>query len=81
MSYDSKDDVFYVHAESLDHQISAPNEIYIIESGSAVAALGVKDGDGHMHVIRLRDPLMIGARIEQKFRIDFAEGQMSQGPL
>lgn len=61
--YDPKDDIVEIALENpdrmhLDHLIHAPREIYVDEGPSGLASM-VIDRDGVLHIVQLRDPLML----------------------
>jgi hypothetical protein len=57
LSYDSKDDIFAVIGEDLEHNISHPQQINIDGGLDAVRSLEVVDASGDHHIITLTDPL------------------------
>lgn len=59
LSYDSKDDVFAVIGEELEHNIFHPRQINVDEELDAVRSLEVVDEAGDHHIIRLADPLRL----------------------
>jgi hypothetical protein len=58
-SYDPKDDVFSVALSGLDHLIHRPRTLAVRWRGPAVESLAVTDGEGTLHVVRFREPLML----------------------
>lgn len=61
LTYDPKDDVFEVVTENIDHLIHHPKDIYIEEAGTALQSVEVIDADGHHQILRLREPMALGA--------------------
>jgi Family of unknown function (DUF5335) len=57
LSYDSKDDIFAVIGEDLEHNISHPQQINVDGELDAVRSLEVVDASGDHHIITLTDPL------------------------
>lgn len=61
LSYDSKDDVLYIHSDNIDHAIWHPREVVVTERGADLAAISVRGGDGSLHTARFREPLLLVA--------------------
>lgn len=59
VSYDPKDDMFYVFTDPLKRLIPHPQKIYVDEAGATLAALQVIDRDGNASILILKDPLML----------------------
>jgi hypothetical protein len=61
LTYDRKADTFYVYIEGsdLDHAIPHPREILVSMGAGGVDQVVIADTDGHHHIVRLRQPLMI----------------------
>ncbi len=59
LSYDSKDDVFAVISEELEHNIAHPREIRVDATLDAVREIDVVDQSGAHHRLRLADPLLL----------------------
>lgn len=59
LSYDSKDDVFAVIGEELEHNISHPRQIHVDHELDAVRSLEVVDAEGDHHILKLTDPLQL----------------------
>lgn len=57
LSYDPKDDDFWVHTWPIEHRIAHPREIYLTEDDGKLQAVGVRDGEGRLQIVRLRSPL------------------------
>jgi hypothetical protein len=58
-AYDSKDDVFEVALEGVDHLIQRPREIYVDGGPVELNGLEVVDAEGVKQIVKLRDPLML----------------------
>jgi hypothetical protein len=61
LSYDSKDDVFAVIGEELEHNISHPREINVDVELDAVRSLEVVDANGDHHLVTLTQALPLPA--------------------
>jgi hypothetical protein len=59
LSYDSKDDLFAVIGEDLEHNIEHPREIRIDATLDSLREVDVVDPDGAHHRLRLVDPLLL----------------------
>jgi hypothetical protein len=59
LSYDPLADVFFIHGTQINRQITRPREIFVIEDGALLRAIGLKDADGRVQMVRLRQPLML----------------------
>ena len=59
LSYDSKDDIFAVISEDLEHNIAHPRQINVDEELDSVHSLEVVDADGDHHILTLTDPLRL----------------------
>ncbi len=63
LTYDRKDDTFYIYSESddrdLDHAIAHPREILVRTGGAGIEQVVVVDAESRQHIIRLRQPLML----------------------
>ena len=59
LSYDSKDDLFAVIGEELEHNIAHPREISVDATPDAVREIDVVDPSGAHHRLRLVDPLSL----------------------
>jgi hypothetical protein len=57
LSYDPRDDDFWVHTGAIEHRIAHPREIYLTEDDGKLQAVGVRDGEGRLQIVRLRSPL------------------------
>lgn len=56
LSYDPKDDQFYVFTDHLRHAISHPKKVYIIEDGITLKSIAIEDRDNNKQIIHLKDP-------------------------
>jgi hypothetical protein len=61
ITYDSADDLLDVALDSIDHLIRHPREIVVEEAPEGLVSVAIVDGDGARHVVRLKEPLMLGA--------------------
>ena len=59
--YDPKHDAVEVLLEGLSHLIRSPREVQVAESLDGLARVIVVDADDVLHIVRLRDPLMLPA--------------------
>ena len=59
LSYDSKDDLFAVIGEELEHNIAHPREIRIDATPGSLREVFVVDGSGAKHRLKLVDPLLL----------------------
>jgi hypothetical protein len=59
LTYDRRDDALEVATPALTHRIVHPGKIAAEEGAGGLAALEVVDGDGTLHVIRLKAPLLL----------------------
>jgi len=59
LSYDSKDDVFAVIGEDLEHNIEHPRQINVDAAPDLVRRVEVIDQEGGRHLIELTDPLLL----------------------
>lgn len=59
LSYDSKDDVFAVIGEELEHNISHPRQISVDADLDLVRSLEIVDSSGDHHILKLTDPLRL----------------------
>ena len=59
LSYDSKDDLFAVIGEELEHNIAHPREIRIDATPGSLREVYVVDGSGAKHRLKLVDPLLL----------------------
>ena len=58
ISYDPKDDVVVVELDNgnVMHNIRQPVEFWLDEDDSGVRSFEVKCAEGHLHIIRLKEP-------------------------
>jgi hypothetical protein len=61
MAYDDKDDLIEIALEGLDHLIRHPRQLYTQVGPGGILAIAIADGDGNHQIVRLRDPLALGA--------------------
>jgi hypothetical protein len=61
LSYEPQSDVFVVHTALLDHMIFKPQQIYITETDGSLSAVGIRDGQDRLQIIKLRRPVMLEA--------------------
>lgn len=59
LSYDSKDDIFAVIGEDLEHNIAHPKQINVEAERDAVRRVEVIDESGGRHLLELTDPLLL----------------------
>lgn len=59
LTYDSKDDLFAVIGEELEHNIEHPREIRVDATLDSVREIDVVDPSGAHHRLRLVDPLLL----------------------
>ncbi len=58
ISYDPKDGMVVVMLEDgkVQHTVPAPQEVVVVEDDSGINSITIKDGEGHLHVLRLKEP-------------------------
>jgi hypothetical protein len=61
LTYDPKDDLLDVAMEGLDHMIPKPREIYVEDGGVGLSSVAIVDAEGARQIVKLRDPLALGA--------------------
>lgn len=59
LTYDSKEDAFYVYVEDLDHAIPHPREILVRTGPHGIEDVVAIDHDQNEHLVRLREPLLL----------------------
>ncbi|MFW7381279.1 MAG: DUF5335 family protein [Oligoflexus sp.] len=59
LSYDPKDDKFCLFIDHLNHYISHPSRISVLEEGTSINAIEIEDGTGNKQIIYLKDPTML----------------------
>jgi hypothetical protein len=59
--YDMRSDILSVAVEGLDHMIRHPQSIFVEVSKNNLASIEVIDGDQFVHIVKLRDPLLLAA--------------------
>jgi hypothetical protein len=62
LSYDEKSDILSILTSDVDHTISSPLEIVVMESGALLKMIGIKDEARHVQVVKFRAPLLLEAR-------------------
>lgn len=53
LTYDPHDDAFSVSSQDLEHRISRPREIWVIEDAGGLSSIEVVDADGNTQIARL----------------------------
>jgi hypothetical protein len=61
LSYDPKNDVLIVTAESIEHWIRHPKQIHIDQDMQALHSIEAVDADNNRHIILLKDALSLPA--------------------
>lgn len=61
MTYDHKDDLIEIVLDGLDHLIRRPRQLFAEIGAGGVLTIAIADGDGNQQIIRLKDPLALGA--------------------
>ncbi len=61
ITYEPRSDMLEVALEGLDHLIRHPQELYVERDAATLKSLEVVDADGAHQIVRLRDPLLLGA--------------------
>ena len=59
--YEPRSDTIQVALEGLEHTIAHPREVYGEEPALEATTMAIVDADGVLHILRLRDPLMLPA--------------------
>jgi hypothetical protein len=59
LSYDSKDDLFAVIGDDLEHNIEHPREIMVDATVGSLREIDIVDRAGNHHHLRLVDPLLL----------------------
>lgn len=57
--YDPKDDILEIALDGLDHIINQPHDVYVIEGGAGIEAIGAIDNNGREQIIKFSDPIML----------------------
>jgi hypothetical protein len=57
MSYGPKDNIVYIIAEDIEHNISNPARIELAQNGGDISAVAVLDESGTRHLLRFDPPL------------------------
>src|SRR5262249_44964390 len=68
IAYDPHDDIVEVALEGLDHLIPKPRDIYVEDAPGGLVALEIVDADDVKQIVKLRDPLMLPAPSQMKYR-------------
>lgn len=62
LSYDPKEDVFFVHTDQFERAVHNPKEIVALhDEGMRVKSLVIKDAQGNVNTIKFRAPVLIEA--------------------
>lgn len=61
LTYDPADRALQIDAARVQHRISNPTEIYVDEQEGALRSIEVKDGRGHVQIIKLTRALTLPA--------------------
>ncbi len=58
ISYDPKDNVVVVDIDNgkLEHLVRDPVEFVVDEDDNGIHSFTIRSGDGHLHVVRLKEP-------------------------
>ena len=59
--YEPRSDAIHVGLEGLEHTIAHPREVHGDELALEVTTMAIVDADGVLHILLLRDPLMLPA--------------------
>ena len=64
ISYDPKNDVVVVDLNDgqVQHSIRAPVEVEVEEEDEGIRSIGIRCGEGHLHVLRLKEPKVLPVR-------------------
>lgn len=57
--YDSKDDLFEIALEGIDHLIHKPARVWVEEGIDGLKAVEIEDQEGKAQIVRLRQPLAL----------------------
>jgi hypothetical protein len=57
ISYGPKDDMVYIIAEGIEHNIENPAKVEIAHDGADISTLAVVGEDGARHLVRFKPPL------------------------
>lgn len=60
VSYDERDDLIAVMAESLDHMIRKPQDVFVETDGVNLLSMKVVDGEGRTQIVKFKTPLLLG---------------------
>jgi len=62
ITYDPNDDIIDIALEDdVDHIVNRPQELLADIDDASISALQITDADGRLHLVRLRDELMLPA--------------------
>jgi len=61
ITYDPNDDIFDIALEYTDHIVNRPRQLVADVDDTEINTLQITDSDGRMHLVRLRDALMLPA--------------------
>lgn len=60
LSYSPREDILYIHTDTIEHAISSPRIIAVNEYDPArVEFISIKDAEGDVQVLRFRQPQML----------------------
>lgn len=65
LSYDPKNNEFFISIEKHTHAIPNPVEIYIDEGAEGLSSLEIIDQAGVKHIMRLKNPLLLPAETKE----------------
>jgi hypothetical protein len=57
--YDARSDILSVAVDGLDHMIRHPQSVFVEISSNNLASIEVIDADQFVHIVKLRDPLLL----------------------
>jgi hypothetical protein len=59
--YDTHSDILSVAVDGLDHMIRHPQSVFVEVSHNNLASIEVADADQFVHIVKLRDPLLLAS--------------------
>lgn len=59
LTYDPREDILHVHADSVDHPIPAPKAIVVDEENFVIRSIAVQDGGDSIQILHFRPPLVL----------------------
>lgn len=59
LTYDEREDAISIVADEIDHRISNPRALRVIEEASGLQAVEIVGPGGEQHIVRFRAPLML----------------------